>query len=245
MTRVLERSGATARTLCGLLCAFAFVLSLMDIALLIYDPAAHRVLDSEDGLVENLTFFFALFAALYILVTLGARRGRFWHVTLALGLLLLAGEEISWGQRIFNIAEPGALDAINKQHELNLHNIQGVHEHVKAVGLSLILAFGVGFPVLYRLSKAAARFHDWLRMPLFPAQGGLLLVYATVLMATPRVLIHQNPLDEIGEMIIAVAFLIFALRSGTIEAVPGLSGAVAPPASARTADAPAESHGQR
>ena len=137
---------------------------------------------------------------------------------LAFGLFLLAGEEISWGQRIFHIAEPGALDAINEQHELNLHNIQGVHEHVKAVGLLVILVFGVGFPLLYRLFESRRAIHHWLRMPLFPAEGSLLLVYATILMATPRVLIHQNPLDEIGEMLIAVAFLIFALRSAAISA---------------------------
>lgn len=34
-----------------------------------------------------------------------------------------AGEEISWGQRIFNINTPETLAAINSQEELNVHNI--------------------------------------------------------------------------------------------------------------------------
>lgn len=46
-------------------------------------------------------------------------------VYLALALLFFfgAGEEISWGQRIFQVATPGSLAAVNSQDELNLHNL--------------------------------------------------------------------------------------------------------------------------
>lgn len=52
----------------------------------------------------------------------------FWVKKLAyLGLALLflfgAGEEISWGQRIFDVHTPDALNAINVQGETNIHNI--------------------------------------------------------------------------------------------------------------------------
>lgn len=54
----------------------------------------------------------------------------FYHrlrIILLLSFALLfffgAGEEISWGQRIFNVATPEALEAINAQGELNVHNI--------------------------------------------------------------------------------------------------------------------------
>jgi len=44
-----------------------------------------------------------------------------------LGLALLfffgAGEEISWGQRIFGFKTPDSLAQVNKQDELNLHNL--------------------------------------------------------------------------------------------------------------------------
>jgi hypothetical protein len=44
-----------------------------------------------------------------------------------LGLALLfffgAGEEISWGQRIFGFKTPESLAQVNKQDELNLHNL--------------------------------------------------------------------------------------------------------------------------
>src|SRR5690606_26277451 len=41
----------------------------------------------------------------------------------ALLALFGAGEEISWGQRIFDIETPAALKARNAQEELNLHNL--------------------------------------------------------------------------------------------------------------------------
>lgn len=49
-----------------------------------------------------------------------------------LGLALLfffgAGEEISWGQRIFGFATPEALAEVNKQDELNLHNLNAMED---------------------------------------------------------------------------------------------------------------------
>ncbi len=54
-----------------------------------------------------------------------------WMVPLVFfGLFIIfifgAGEEISWGQRIFNIGTPESLSAINRQDELNLHNLEAI-----------------------------------------------------------------------------------------------------------------------
>ncbi|MCL2173683.1 hypothetical protein FWH58_00045 [Candidatus Saccharibacteria bacterium] len=38
-------------------------------------------------------------------------------------LILMAGEELSWGQRIFHWSTPDSWKAINAQHETNLHNL--------------------------------------------------------------------------------------------------------------------------
>ena len=45
------------------------------------------------------------------------------YVGLTLFFLFGAGEEISWGQRIFNLKTPESLVGVNTQEELNLHNI--------------------------------------------------------------------------------------------------------------------------
>ncbi len=80
----------------------------------------------EDGLLENLTvlgFVFAamLFAAAWRRRPAGAT-GRIFLV-IAAASLLVAMEEISWGQRIFGWATPAEVVAVNLQSETNLHNL--------------------------------------------------------------------------------------------------------------------------
>lgn len=98
----------------------------------------------EDSLVEWLTFL-AYAGAGVVAIAAGRRffaTGRPLEGTLYLGLALalfgVAGEEISWGQRIFGIVTPEPF-AENLQSELNLHNLPGVqaglHDAYIAVGL--------------------------------------------------------------------------------------------------------------
>ena len=42
---------------------------------------------------------------------------------LSIVFFLIAGEELSWGQRIFDLATPDYLSSVNEQDELNFHNI--------------------------------------------------------------------------------------------------------------------------
>ena len=89
----------------------------------------HRLL-REDSLIEYLGFFFLLGTGVFLLSTgfIHLKRGSpkgLVLIFLAAGMLFIwaAGEEISWGQRIFSIETPEALSAINYQRELNIHNI--------------------------------------------------------------------------------------------------------------------------
>ena len=83
----------------------------------------------EDHPVEWAEFAFLVFACLAAgcaAVRL-ARSGRYrlavLLVLVAVGCLGLAGEEISWGERVFSLGVPAELAAANKQHELNVHNL--------------------------------------------------------------------------------------------------------------------------
>ncbi len=84
---------------------------------------------AEDGLAENLTALF-LFAASFVNVYRTKQYFKLkkyvWAATrafLALAFFFAAGEELSWGQRIFNI-EPGEFfQQNNLQGETNLHNL--------------------------------------------------------------------------------------------------------------------------
>jgi hypothetical protein len=48
------------------------------------------------------------------------------YLLLSVTLLFIAGEEISWGQRILNIETPGYLVELNRQKEMNIHNLEPI-----------------------------------------------------------------------------------------------------------------------
>lgn len=84
----------------------------------------------EDGPVENATFF----ALLYLAAMLVWRLKRSDHLvypktyryaawTLAILAVLGAGEEVSWGQRVFGFETGETMSRINLQRETNLHNL--------------------------------------------------------------------------------------------------------------------------
>ena len=100
---------------------------------LIFTGKEHLFLTDEDGLFETagaLMYLFAsiLFSYLYFKSKSGndffffkTNRNLFY---LLLGFLFFIcfGEEISWGQRIFNIETPELLKAINMQKEINIQD---------------------------------------------------------------------------------------------------------------------------
>ena len=83
-----------------------------------------------------------------------------------LGLALLfffgAGEEISWGQRIFGFKTPDALSQVNKQDELNLHNLTVMEDSKFFTADRLFdvfwFLFGVLTPAIALLVPAFKRF---------------------------------------------------------------------------------------
>ena len=83
----------------------------------------------EDGLIEYLTAIF-LFAAsivsIYRVIEYRKLKRPLWVFTAAMLALLFffgGGEEISWGQRIFNIESGEFFQKQNIQSETNLHNL--------------------------------------------------------------------------------------------------------------------------
>ena len=107
----------------GYLCLYLKVLFF--IALCAAAPRTFQALGREDYWVEYLTAAWFLLAGLVLFVTALAER-RFRRCAYILGgmaLMFVAGEEISWGQRIFGFATPDLLMRLNDQGELNIHNI--------------------------------------------------------------------------------------------------------------------------
>ena len=96
--------------------------------LALIEPTAYGALTLEDNYVEYLTavWFLIAGAMLFAAAGLGEGEGKFarsMYVLAGIGLVFVAGEEISWGQRIIGYATPDYLLNINTQQELSYHNI--------------------------------------------------------------------------------------------------------------------------
>ena len=108
----------------GYLCLCLNVLFLG--SLLAAAPLTFRALSREDYWVENLTVVWFLLAGFVLLITVLVERSFFRRCVYILGgiaMVFAAGEEISWGQRIFGFATPDFLLHLNESKEFNVHNI--------------------------------------------------------------------------------------------------------------------------
>ena len=89
----------------------------------------------EDGPVEWLQFLGYFFAGISALVVIwkGKKVNQplqlVWWVLIAVFCLYVAGEEISWGERLTGFGF-GALRDMNAQGESNLHNLDGVQNYL-------------------------------------------------------------------------------------------------------------------
>lgn len=120
----------------------------------------------EDGPVEWATFVaFVMAAAWFVLVV--RKRGTGWLFTIACLLLaafclVVAGEEISWGQRLFGFKPPDVFLERNFQQELNLHNVLmderglGFQLESKHLVMAIALGFGVVWPWIVQRERFAS-----------------------------------------------------------------------------------------
>lgn len=88
---------------------------------------------NEDGPMEwSQAAVWFIAAVLAAIVTWRLARDRRWALAalwavLATGCFLSAGEEISWGQRVFGFETPERLEEANEQDEVTFHNLGAVH----------------------------------------------------------------------------------------------------------------------
>jgi len=116
----------------------------------------------EAGAIEWLTVVFLLAAIVYgaRVLRLAAGRGPRWLVVWALLLLLgavyFAGEELSWGQHVFQWTTPETWRQLNPQQETNLHNVHALFDQLPRALLTLAAFVGGIVVPLYR-RRAAKR----------------------------------------------------------------------------------------
>jgi hypothetical protein len=130
----------------------------------------------EDGIAEWLTVAGLLMGSIVCFYRFGAllkvRSKWFLFVTFGLGLFLFfaAGEEISWGQRIFGIETPEYFQQHNAQQETNLHNliVGGVKLNkliFSVILVGLLSIFLLIVPLLHQKSEAVRKLLDRSAIP--------------------------------------------------------------------------------
>jgi len=130
----------------------------------------------EDGLLENFTLVPLLIAIVVIIRYLrrvAAYRSRMFTATLLIAALFsffVAGEEISWGQRVLDIESSEFFLENNAQQETNLHNLVVNGQKVNRILFSFVLTTVIGFylvvlPILYRKKANVVRFTEWAGIP--------------------------------------------------------------------------------
>lgn len=169
----------------------------------------------EDHLVEWLTVLglilgaFVSFGRFFSL--LGRRNWWFLTVTLVLGILLFfaAGEEVSWGQRIFHIQSSEYFREHNAQGETNLHNLV-----VNGVKINKLIFTGILgammaiylliVPILHRRVSSIRRFLDYSGVP-------VARLYQVISFAAMAIITSLLPHEKNAEMLECGAALIFFL----------------------------------
>jgi hypothetical protein len=135
-------------------------------AFILWSERAWVRLAQEDGIVEWATVFAFSFAAGLSFVDARNARGRGLlavsaRASIGAFCLFVAGEELSWGQRLFALQPPELFLARNAQQELNLHNLLmnegtlGVRVELSLGVAATALAFGILFPLACNARRLA------------------------------------------------------------------------------------------
>lgn len=112
------------------------------------------VLHSENGPHESLQAILMVLGfgvAFYSFVQVKEKILRGWFLLASLCCFYVAGEEISWGQHIWDWATPDYWNHMNDQQETNLHNISSWLDQKPRLLLLLGVIFGgIIFPFLQK-----------------------------------------------------------------------------------------------
>ena len=204
--------------------------------------SAHRAPDrywdamQEDRVVEWWTALLFLAAGI-IALHRALRQRRLGDALVALFCLFVAGEEVSWGQRLVGYVPPAIFLEHNTQQELTLHNFRDLLGQPKWLLAGILAAYGVLVPAAAR-TRLGRRALDAVRLTA-PSLG------AAPWFAAAVALLAWYPVEFTGEWVETLAGGLFLVTLGggaeTIAsaAAVGLAGAVVLSfASARRAASP-------
>jgi len=157
----------------GFLLLIAFI--VVGVAIMYYavfDVPYYEYIMQEDFWIEYGSALFWLLAAVIVLLqTLillfrkPSKSQLVINVLLILFFIVCAGEEISWGQRIFKFQTPEFLKMINVQNETTLHNIGSISVFSNAFFLGSLIFF-LYIPFLVKRNTTVKNVLHYLHFPI-------------------------------------------------------------------------------
>ncbi len=166
----------------------AIILFYSPVLILSADTACS--LTKEDGLYETLgALLFLMASVVFLFNFLKTKNRNIFFLLFTLAFLFAAGEEISWGQRIFNFNTPLVIETNNAQKEFNFHNLNFI-QHGQGIGTSLKelllnfnrlfilswIAYCILIPLANRYSSKLRSLFIRLRLPITSIWFGMLFL---------------------------------------------------------------------
>ncbi|UNY97583.1 hypothetical protein MQE36_10855 [Zhouia spongiae] len=179
----------------------------------------NNVFAAEDGTVEYGTAIMLLsisILCIYRLITLGGSKPHLWKVGVAIFALLFffgAGEEVSWGQRIFGIESSDFFLQNNAQKETNLHNLVVGGKKVNKIVFSQLLMIAMVtylliVPLLYRKKEWVVKLTKKFAVPVVKWHHTIAFITCTILVNV----IPASRKWEVYELAFGVIFLLIFLN---------------------------------
>lgn len=173
----------------------------------------------EDGLVENETALMLLgvsLLSLYHLFRLRKFKKPLWKLGTILFVILFffaAGEEISWGQRIFGVESGEFFQQNNAQGETNLHNLVVGDTKVNKLVFSQLLMvvmvlYLVATPLLYRKVRWIKNLADTFAVPIVQWRHTIAFIISTIFVS----IIPADRKWEVYELAFGVIFFLIFLN---------------------------------
>ena len=141
------------------------IIGLIGASAAMFGKEAYKMFTGEDKIAENLQVLFWLLALvlniklIFRISKTGQKRVAVLYGILAVGIIFLIGEEVSWGQRIFGWETSEMMKTMNKQQETNLHNIHGVGTMFKYFHIAIGL-YGTILPIIFMQLGTNFRNHE-------------------------------------------------------------------------------------
>jgi hypothetical protein len=182
-------------------------------------PYFDEVYTMEDGFIENGSAIFLLSSSLllmYRFFKLFKHKDLFWKIgILAMSLVFFfgAGEEISWGQRIFKVESSQYFIENNAQGETNLHNLVVEDTKINKLIFSQLLTvvlviYLIISPFLYRKFDWVKKLANKFAVPIVQWHHTISFLTGTVLL----LFISSNRKWEIYELAFSVIFLLIFIK---------------------------------